>query len=172
MPQEATAVDIHARESQVNQPVKRQPHMRLVHGMRRPGNWLQLVRFGLVGGAGFVVNVAVYALFVHGAGLEYRVASVIAWLVAVINNFLLNRHWTFDAREQGRAHHQAARFFIVSLAAEIVSLLLLTLFVESAHIAKVPAQALAVALSMPFNFVGNKLWTFRSGSDAPADETP
>jgi putative flippase GtrA len=172
MPDEATAVEIHARESKIERPVKSQPHVRLVHGMRRSANWLQLVRFGLVGGAGFVVNLAVYALFVHGAGLEYRVASVIAWLVAVVNNFLLNRHWTFDARDQGRAHHQAARFVIVSLAAEIVSLLLLTVFVESAHIAKVPAQALAVALSMPFNFVGNKLWTFRSSSDALLDETP
>src|ERR1700727_521473 len=166
MPDEATAFEIHDRE--IRQAAKSKPHMRLVHGMRSPGNWLQLVRFGLVGGAGFVVNVAVYALFVHGAGLEYRVASVLAWLVAVVNNFLLNRHWTFDARDHGRAHHQAARFFIVSLAAEIVSLLLLTLFVESAHFAKVPAQALAVALSMPVNFVGNKLWTFRSGGDEPA----
>jgi putative flippase GtrA len=168
MSDEATAIEIRDRE--IRQADKRQPHMRLVHGLRRPGNWLQLVRFALVGGAGFVVNVAVYALFVHGAGFEYRVASVIAWLVAVVNNFLLNRHWTFDARDQGRAHHQAARFLLVSLAAEIVSLALLTVFVESAHIAKVPAQALAVALSMPFNFVGNKLWTFRSGGDEAAVE--
>ncbi len=42
--------------------------MRLLHGMRRPANWLQLVRFGLVGGVGFVVNIAVYAVFVHGIG--------------------------------------------------------------------------------------------------------
>jgi putative flippase GtrA len=107
-------------------------------------------------------------LFVHGAGVEYRVASVAAWLVAVINNFVLNRHWTFDASD-GRAHHQAMRFLLVSLAAEAVSLLLLTLFVEAAHLAKVPAQALAVAASMPFNFLGNKLWTFRADARAPLD---
>jgi putative flippase GtrA len=159
MHDEATAVDIHARNVRPVQPVEVQPHMRLVHGMRKPANWLQLVRFGLVGGVGFVVNVAVYAALVHGAGLEYRVASVAAWLIAVINNFVLNRHWTFDARE-GRAHHQAARFLLVSLLAEVVSLLLLTLLVEAAHLPKVPAQALAVAASMPFNFLGNKLWTF------------
>jgi putative flippase GtrA len=160
MPDEATAVDLHARN--IGHPVELRPHLRLLHGLRKPANWLQLVRFGLVGGAGFVVNVAVYALFVHGAGFEYRVASIVAWLVAVLNNFVLNRHWTFDARDQGRAHHQAARFLLVSIAAEVVSLLLLTVFVESAHLAKVPAQALAVAASMPFNFLGNKLWTFRS----------
>jgi putative flippase GtrA len=140
--------------------VEIRPHVRLLHGMRRPANWLQLVRFGLVGGVGFVVNVAVYALFVHSAGLDYRAASVVAWLVAVVNNFVLNRHWTFDARE-GRAHFQAMRFLVVSLAAEAFSLLLLTVLVQSAGIAKIPAQALAVAASMPLNFLGNKLWSFR-----------
>ena len=140
--------------------VELRPHVRLLHGMRRPANWLQLVRFGLVGGVGFVVNVAVYALFVHSVGVDYHVANIVAWLIAVINNFVLNRHWTFDARG-GRAHSQAIRFLAVSLVAEVFSLLLLTLFVESAGIAKVPAQAMAVACSMPLNFLGNKLWSFR-----------
>jgi putative flippase GtrA len=135
--------------------------MRLLHGMRRPANWLQLVRFGIVGGIGFVVNLVVYTLCVHVAGIDYHVAAVLAWVVAVMNNFLLNRHWTFDARA-GRAHFQAIRFLIVSLAALGVSLLLLTLLVDVAGIAKVPAQALAVAASMPLNFVGNKLWSFRA----------
>jgi putative flippase GtrA len=148
MPEQASAVGV-------------RPHLRLLHGMRRPANWLQLVRFGLVGGIGFAVNLAVYTLGVHAVGLDYHVAAVVAWLVAVMNNFILNRHWTFDARD-GRMHFQAMRFLAVSLVAFGVSLLLLTLFVEVAGIAKVPAQALAVATSMPLNFLGNKLWSFRS----------
>jgi putative flippase GtrA len=148
MPEETAAVEV-------------RPHIRLLHGMRRPANWLQLVRFGLVGGVGFVVNLIVYTLFVHSVGVDYRAASVIAWLVAVANNFVLNRHWTFDARD-GRARFQAMRFLVVSLVAEAFSLLLLTLFVEGAGVAKVPAQALAVAGSMPLNFLGNKLWSFRA----------
>jgi putative flippase GtrA len=143
--------------------VELRPHLRLLHGMRRPANWLQLVRFGLVGGVGFAVNLLVYSLLVHGASVDYRAASVAAWLVAVVNNFVLNRHWTFDARE-GRAHFQAMRFLLVSLVAEACSLLLLTLLVTDAGFAKVPAQALAVAGSMPLNFLGNKLWSFREGA--------
>ena len=94
MREEATTVELrpHVR-----------PHIRVLHGIRRPANWLQLVRFGLVGGVGFAVNLAVYALFVHPIGVDYRVASIAAWFVAVLNNFVLNRHWTFDARG-GRAH--------------------------------------------------------------------
>jgi len=131
MPEDATAVEI-------------RPHIRLWHGMRRPANWLQLVRFGLVGGVGFAVNIAVYALFVHGVGVDYRVAAVAAWLVAVFNNFVLNRHWTFDARD-GRAHFQAMRFVLVSLLAFGFSLVLLTILVEGASVAKIPAQALGTA---------------------------
>jgi dolichol-phosphate mannosyltransferase len=141
--------------------VKPRPHTRVLHGLRRPANWLQLVRFAIVGGTGFVVNLAVYALLVHALGFDYRAANAAAWLVAVLNNFVLNRHWTFDARE-GRARFQAMRFLVVSLVAEGFSLLLLTVFVESAGLAKVPAQALAVAASMPLNFLGNKLWSFRA----------
>ena len=148
MPEDATAVEI-------------RPHLRLLHGMRRPSNWLQLVRFGVVGAIGFVVNLAVYALFVHPLGVDYRVAAVAAWLVAVVNNFVLNRHWTFDARD-GVARFQAMRFLVVSVGAFIVSLLLLTLFVEDAGIAKIPAQALAVGAATPLNFLGNKLWSFRT----------
>jgi putative flippase GtrA len=148
MRDEATAVEVRT-------------HIRLLQGMRQPTNWLQLVRFGLVGGVGFAVNLAVYTLVVHSAGVDYRAASVAAWLVAVLNNFVLNRHWTFDARD-GRAHFQAMRFLVVSLVAEGFSLLLLTLLVEGAGISKIPAQALAVGGSMPLNFLGNKLWSFRA----------
>lgn len=139
------------------------PHIRLVHGLRRPANWLQLVRFGVVGGVGFAVNLAVYAVCVRAIGIDYHVAAVAAWMVAVMNNFLLNRHWTFDAGG-GRAGFQAVRFVAVSLVAFGFSLVLLTLLVESAGVAKVPAQALAVAASTPLNFLGNKLWSFRKES--------
>jgi putative flippase GtrA len=152
-------VDVHP--ANIPGPVHPAPHVRLLRGMRRPANWLQLVRFGIVGGIGFVVNLAVYTLCVHAIGIDYHLAAVLAWLVAVLNNFALNRHWTFDARA-GRAHFQALRFLIVSLLALGVSLLLLTLFVDVFGLAKVPAQALAVAASMPLNFVGNKLWSFRA----------
>jgi putative flippase GtrA len=159
MGEDLSSVDIH--KTKVRGPVEIRPHTRLLHGLKRPANWVQLVQFGLVGGVGFAVNLAVYALLVHSTGIDYHVASAVAWLVAVINNFVLNRHWTFDARED-RAHFQALRFLVVSLVAFAFSQLLLTLLVEGGGIGKVPAQALAVAASTPLNFLGNKLWSFRT----------
>ena len=77
----------------------------------------------------------------------------------MVNNFWWNRHWTFDAGE-GHAGFQAARFFTVSLAGLGVNLILLELFVSGMELPELPAQALAVALTLPVNFIGNKLWTF------------
>jgi putative flippase GtrA len=160
---EDSAVEVHGGASVSQRPLH-QPHVRLLHGMRRPANWMQLIRFALVGASGFAINLGVYALCVHALSIPYQVAAVAAWLVAVMSNFLLNRHWTFDA-SAGRIHFQAARFFMVSLIAfAFVNLVLLTLLVEVGDVAKVPAQALAVAAATPFNFLGNKLWSFKDGS--------
>src|SRR5688500_10592657 len=135
-------------------------HGRVRHGLRRPHNWLQLVRFACVGASGYVVNLAVFAAGVHALGLDYRLAATLAFLVAVTNNFVWNRRWTFDARD-GHAGFQAARFFAVSLAAFAFNLAALTVLVDVAGLPEVPAQALAIVLATPVSFAGNKLWSFR-----------
>ena len=84
--------------------------------MRHAHNWLQLGRFGAVGASGYVVNLAVFAACVHLLGIDYHLSAVIAWVVSVLNNFWLNRHWTFDAK-QDHPVTQAVRFFAVSLVA-------------------------------------------------------
>jgi dolichol-phosphate mannosyltransferase len=144
----------------VRAPTAHQPvRLRLRAAVRRPTAWLQLLRFGLVGASGYVVNLAVFTLAVHGAELPYQVAATLAFLVAVSNNFLWNRHWTFKAGD-GRAHHQAARFLAVSVAAFAAGLVILTLLVEVAGLREVPAQAIAIVAVTPLSFLANKLWSF------------
>jgi putative flippase GtrA len=140
-------------------PVELGLHVRVRHGLRRPHNWFQLVRFACVGASGYVVNLAVFATAVHAAGIDYRLAATVAFLVAVTNNFVWNRHWTFRAHD-GHAGFQAARFFTVSVAAFLFNLLALQLLVGTAGLPEVPAQAIAIVLATPVSFAGNKLWSF------------
>src|SRR2546423_14399608 len=58
-------------------------HVRVRHGVRKPHNWLQLVRFGAVGASGYVVNLVVFAGCVHVLAIDYRVSAVVAWIVSV-----------------------------------------------------------------------------------------
>lgn len=134
---------------------------RVRDAVRHPAHWLQLFRYGVVGAMGYGINVAVFAVCVHGLGIDFRIASTMSFLIAVAHNFFWNRHWTFDARA-GHAGFQAARFFAVSLVAYGVSFAVLIALVSGAHMAKVPAQALAVIAGVPLSFLGQKLWSFRA----------
>ena len=141
-------------------PVAVKLHVRVRYGVRQTRNWLQLVRFGAVGATGYVVNLAVFALCLHLVGIDYRLSAVIAWIVSVLNNFWLNRHWTFAAKETHPVG-QGARFFAVSLAVFGFSYLILTGLVGTG-MTKVLAQAIAIAAGTPLNFVGQKLWSFKA----------
>ena len=134
-------------------------HLRVRAGLTRPHNWLQLVKFTLVGGSGYVVNLAVFALAVEVADLHHLVGATLAFMVAVLNNFWWNRHWTFRAR-RGRAGFQAARFFAVSVAAFLFAACILELLVSVVGVADLPAQAISIVAATPLNFIGNKMWSF------------
>jgi putative flippase GtrA len=152
---EATAPSWTARAADRSWALVRRIHL----GTRKPANWAQLFKFGLVGVTGYLINLAVFALLTQVADVHHIAAAVGAFCVAVSNNFVLNRHWTFRARD-GHAGFQAARFFTVSVVGLGINLAILQLLVAGIGLAEVPSQAIAVALSMPVNFLGNKLWTF------------
>ncbi|MFL5894805.1 MAG: GtrA family protein [Thermoleophilaceae bacterium] len=137
-------------------------HLRVRHGMRRSHNWVQLAKFCLVGLSGYVVNLAVFTFSLKVLSVHHLVAATFAFVVAVLNNFWWNRHWTFAARG-GHAGFQAARFFTVSVGAFLIQLTLLELLVSVAGLPKIPAQAISLVLATPVNFVGNKMWSFRLG---------
>jgi dolichol-phosphate mannosyltransferase len=136
--------------------------VRLMHGLRKPANWLQLIQFGVVGITGFVINTVVYYFLLRRVGMHYLPSSFIAFCVAVLNNFTWNRIWTFrHKRDSSHAAFQAARFLVVSTGAYLCNALLLTVFVEEFNMNKVIAQLIAVTIVMPLSFLGNKLWSFR-----------
>ena len=126
---------------------------------RRPASWWQLVKFGLVGVSGYLINLGVFAVLSGSLDLHHLIAAIGAFVVAVSSNFFWNRHWTFAAGD-GHAGFQAARFFAVSLAALLINLVVLEALVGGTSMGALTAQAIAVAVAMPFNFLGNKLWTF------------
>jgi putative flippase GtrA len=132
---------------------------RLGAAARQPANWVQLLKFGVVGGSGYAINLVVFALLAGQLGVHHTLAAIGAFCVAVTNNFLWNRYWTFGPGK-GTASFQAVRFFVVSVASLGLNIAVLEALVAGAGIGDLTAQAIAVAVAMPFNFLGNRLWTF------------
>jgi dolichol-phosphate mannosyltransferase len=131
---------------------------RAAHALRQPHNWVQLAKFCVVGATGYGINLFVYWLLIS-SGVHYLAAAVCSFLVAVTNNYVWNRQWTFRG-QRGHVAYQGMRFFVVSLLALAANLVCLHLLI-GVGLGKLVSQAIAIVLVTPVNFVGNKLWSFR-----------
>jgi putative flippase GtrA len=135
---------------------------RVQAGLRKRANWEQLVKFCFVGASGYAVNLFVFGLAFLVVGLHYIPAAVCSFLVAVTNNYVWNRLWTFRA-QRGHYAFQGMRFLVVSTLALGANLLVLTALV-AVGLDEVLAQAIAIVLVTPINFLGNKYWSFGPGT--------
>ena len=135
------------------------PRRRAWASLRSPRNWQQLGKFCVVGVIGYLINLAVYDALLHER-LHYLIAATCSFLVAVTSNYTWNRVWTFR-EHRGHFGIQGMRFLVVSVVAVGANLLVLHLLVAYWGLDKLPAQAIAIVVVTPLNFVGNKLWSFR-----------
>lgn len=127
----------------------------------------QFVKFAVVGGLGTVVNLAVlkatlYVWDLAATATPFAVeafASGLAFAVAVVHNYLLNRWWTF--RSRGAVTGEFARFLTVSLLGLGLNELAFWLFRTRVGLGVLVSQLGAIACVLPFNFTVNKLWSFR-----------
>jgi putative flippase GtrA len=139
--------------------VRARGHARRFHlAARRPDNWMEVLRYCIVGGTGYVVNLV--AFLIADRRMTYTLAFSLAFVLAATSNFVWNRVWTFRVRH-GVPHHQYVRFLTVSAMALCLDLAVLRALVEAAGMAKVSAAALAILVATPVSFLGNKLWTFQ-----------
>src|SRR3954453_11601411 len=154
----------HSRADSLAAPMAEQPsavlaaRARAGRALRRPPNWMQLAKFGAVGATGYIVNLVVYPALLRGADWHYASAATASFLVAVTNNYLWNRLWTFRD-QRGHVGFQGLRFFAVALVAYGANLGILSALIAFG-MNKVAAQAGAMVLVAPLNFIGNKLWSF------------
>ncbi len=76
------------------------------------------VRYVLVGGSGFLVNLLVFMLMARGLSLDVRIAEVIGRSSGGVVTFLGHRQWTFDPGDAGHQHSlggQTSRYVVLNL---------------------------------------------------------
>ncbi|MCB4821067.1 GtrA family protein [Roseicella aerolata] len=83
-------------------------------GVERLRLFAQLLRFGVVGVAGFLVDAGVLTLAIF-FGLGPWLGRVVSYVVAASTTFTLNRAWTFRGASDAPAMRQWALFLLVNL---------------------------------------------------------
>ncbi len=170
--------------------------------VRHRRNWILLARFGAVGASGVVVNM--FALIVayklgpsHQQAIVglpfsdfnvrwYHLYSTIAFVVANLWNFQLNRTWTFQTSRHAPWWREYWPFLAVGALGQAVGLVVLTLLMHPGSPVSLStsvfddstgfrtrlywAQLIVIALVTPVSFVLNKLWTFKAVRDLHRQE--
>lgn len=167
----------------------------------------QFVKFGAVGGAGVLVNMAVTVVLnklnggtgnaqrvlfsIPGTDFNVRYTTfvwVAAFVVAVFFNFVLNRYWTFRHGAKAPFWREFWPFFAVGSVAAFAGIFIKIAFTNPTSPLYLPApwfhegaglssreywsQLLTIFITMPINFVVNKLWTFRAVRRRHAAQAP
>ena len=126
-------------------------------GRAKPRLIVALLRFGVVGLIGTVVNLAVLELLHGGLGWGFTRSSAIATEVAIIGNYFGNELWTFHHRKVSlRRLVQFNGTMLVGAAVQVGIATLLERFMH--HLA---AQAIGIAIGSGLNFAFNFGWTWR-----------
>jgi putative flippase GtrA len=124
----------------------------------------QFIRFALVGGSGVFVNLAIYTGALYLLHIYYLFAASLSFILAMTSNFILNLRWTFRTHDQGlkSIRNQYLRYFFVTLNSYWINILILWFLVDFWSWHKVLSQLLAILTTTLTNFLGSKLWAFRS----------
>lgn len=137
----------------------------------------QLIKYGIVGVVGLVIDMGVYYLLVTRFSVHYPfteaisgkhlsigmldiiVSNIISSTLAVINNFILNSYFTFKVTDN--KFKRFLSFAGIAAVGMVVSSALLTVFIEYMGLNDLIAKGFAVIIVAMLQFIINKFFTFK-----------
>ncbi len=128
----------------------------------------EFLKFAVVGVTGTIVDFGIYALLTRGMFVYYITARAVSVFLAILNNFILNKHWTFQRGTSGKTKSEYGKFFIVSVVNYFLNLGIMYTIVEFTSAEQIFgsyedffAIGVAIGIVLFSNYFGNKYWTFR-----------
>jgi len=135
-------------------------------------NFMQFVKFGIVGVSNTVISYALYAgslVVLKGTGgigkYNYLIAQIIAFVLSVAWSFYWNNKMVF-ALEGGKKRSiwksLIKTYVSYSFTGLFLNSILLILFVDILRLSEFVAPIINLLISVPLNFIINKLWAFKT----------
>jgi putative flippase GtrA len=142
----------------------------------------EAVKFGLVGAAGFVVDVGGFNVLRYAGDpgpLEHKplTAKAISVALATVVTYFGNRHWTWAHRPRGARHREAILFLVFSGIGMAIALACLSvshylLDMRSALADNISANVVGLFLGMIFRFWSYRTFVFSDRVDSDDDPAP
>lgn len=119
----------------------------------------QFIKFGLVGLSNTAISMSLYYALVY-LGVNYLVANLIGFMISVLNSYYWNNRYVFNKTEEGHLK-PILKTYMAYGSTLLLSTFLLYLMVQQLGISQWIAPLLNLAITIPINFLINKLWAFK-----------
>ncbi|WP_292730832.1 glycosyltransferase family 2 protein [Methanoculleus sp.] len=126
--------------------------------------WTKIVRFGLVGLSGILVNMGLLYALTEVAGLYYLVSALIAIELSIMSNFVWNDVWTFRSAKDLRIGRNLLRFWsfqAVSMGGLAINVAILYLLADAAGVYYLIANLAGISIAFAWNYAANRHYTWR-----------
>ena len=119
--------------------------------------FVQLFRFGLVGGLCFLIDYGLLALLTELLHINYLISSAISFSVSVTVNYLLSMYFVFESKEDTSRMRELVLFVALSIVGLGINQVLMWLGTEVAGVHYLLTKLAATAIVMVYNFITRKL---------------
>ncbi|KYK37817.1 MAG: hypothetical protein AYK18_08930 [Theionarchaea archaeon DG-70] len=120
---------------------------------------VQFVKFCIVGSIGAVIHLGVLYCLTEFFSIWYMVSATLGFTAAVVNNFILNKYWTFQNRAP-EIPRQFVTFFVINVISLGINLSVLHILTEYVGMWYMAAQVVAILVALSNNYLSNKKFTF------------
>lgn len=120
----------------------------------------QLIKFALVGITGMGLDFGTTWLLKEKVKINKFVANAAGFSIAVVNNFILNKYWTFD-NQNPIATEQFIKFLVISIVGLGINSLLLFILLKKIKGNFYLVKLAVIGLVFFWNFSANYLYTFK-----------
>lgn len=122
----------------------------------------QFIKFGLVGGINTILSYAITNIGFYVLNLHEQVSNLIAFVITVFISFILNSKFVFK-QEEKRSFWKSLLKVYASYSITGLFLTAILLYIEE-QVFGIPhyiATLMNLIVTIPINFILNKLWAFK-----------
>lgn len=124
--------------------------------------FLQLFRYGFVGGVAFVVDYGTLYSCTEFLSLHHLVSAAIAFLLGLIVNYLLSTSWVFASRGKVNRFVEFVVFAIIGIVGLALNELIIYIGTDLCSLHYMLSKLISTAIVFFWNFFARKLALFRN----------
>jgi len=115
------------------------------------------IKFCIVGVTNVIIFYTIYYILLT-LGISYLIANTIACIIGILNGYVWSSEFVF---KKNKSINNMMKFSIVYISALFINLVIMYICVDTYNVHKLIAPIFAIGTGTIYNYMLNKIWTFK-----------